>query len=491
MRERRRPGPASTSNQDPSAGWSDQPILVIGDLILDRYVSGDVPRISPEAPVPVLWVADEQLRAGGAANVAANIATLGARPRLLGILGKDSAGSQLKRSIRESGVPVSSLLVDPDRPTIQKTRIVARHQQMLRVDREKLAPLSGQLRKSLCRRMRTLSKGAKVVVLSDYAKGVLTAEVIEQACRLGAPVLVDPKGSDYRRYRGAYLITPNAKEAQEATGISTATVQGCREAARALLRIGGFEACVITRGSQGIYFYTRDRSEGEFPTRARSVFDVTGAGDTVIAVLALARAAGYPLARAVVLANAAAGLVVERFGAATITPAELSEALSPCSISGHKIATLRKAREIARKARAQGRRLVLTNGCFDLMHAGHVESLEFARQQGDFLAVAVNDDPSVRRQKGPCRPVQALMSRMRVLAGLACVDLVVPFSGDTPEAVVRALHPDVLVKGADWERKGVVGQRWVEEHGGRVVLAPILKDHSTSAIIERIRGRGS
>jgi D-beta-D-heptose 7-phosphate kinase/D-beta-D-heptose 1-phosphate adenosyltransferase len=461
-------------------------VLVVGDLILDRYVSGDVPRISPEAPVPVVHVRGEEFRAGGAANVAANVAGLGGRALLAGVCGRDPAGRILKEKVRAAGVAAGGIRVDPTRPTVEKTRILARHQQMLRVDREEPVAIDDSVETRLVEWLSGLRGRVHGVVLSDYAKGVLTPSVVAAACALGAEVVVDPKGRDFSRYRGAQGITPNATEAEAETGVDTSTAEGCRRAARALLERVAFEWVVITRGPQGIFFLTRGGEEGDVPTRARSVFDVTGAGDTVIAVLALARAAGLPLALAVEFANAAAGVVVEKLGAATVTAAELARALTHGFSTAARVTTREGAVALARRLRAEGRRVVLTNGCFDLVHAGHVYSLEFARSQGDALLVAVNDDASVRRAKGQGRPVQPLERRLRMVASLACVDAVFPFSEDTPDETVRAVRPDVLVKGEDWKEKGVVGREVVESYGGRVVLAPLLPGDSTSRIIERI-----
>ncbi|MSR45514.1 MAG: D-glycero-beta-D-manno-heptose-7-phosphate kinase [Planctomycetes bacterium] len=462
-------------------------VLVVGDLILDRYVRGDVPRISPEAPVPVVHVQGEEERPGGAANVAANVASLAGKALLVGVCGNDAAGKRLKECVTAAGVAASGIRVDRSRPTIEKTRIMARHQQMLRVDREQAHAIDGVLEQRVIGQLRALRGKVDAVILSDYAKGLLSPGVIAAACSLGAEVLVDPKGRDFAKYRGAHGITPNAAEAEAATGCDTATLEGCRAAANQLLRDVGLRWVVITRGARGIYWRTADGQEGDAPTRARSVFDVTGAGDTVIAVLALARAAKLDLGAAVDLANAAAGLVVERLGAASVTPAELANALAHGFSTATKVMTRAAAAVVSRQLAAQGRRVVLTNGCFDLLHAGHVQSLEFARSQGDALFVAVNDDASVRRAKGFCRPVQPLDARLRVLAALACVDAVFGFDDDTPERVVPELSPSVLVKGEDWRDKGVVGRNWVESHGGRVVLAPIVGGHSTSQIIERIR----
>jgi len=464
-------------------------VLVVGDLILDRYVSGEVPRISPEAPVPVFRVRAEEAKAGGAANVAANVASLGGRALLAGVCGSDAAGALLRARIREAGVADAGVRVDRSRPTVQKTRMLARHQQMLRVDQEDVEPLSGPLEARLLAWLERNGRGLGAVVLSDYAKGVLTPRVIERACALGAEVVVDPKGRDFVKYRGAHAITPNAAEAEAATGCDTKTVAGCRTAARRLIEHVGFQYVVITRGAQGIYWLAADGSEGDVGTRARAVFDVTGAGDTVIAVLALARAAARPIGEEVELANAAAGLVVEKLGAAMVTLSELANALAHGFTTAGKVTTLEGVVALVRRWRAEGRRVALTNGCFDLLHPGHVQSLEFARSHGDVLVVAVNDDASVRRTKGRDRPVLAIEKRLRLLASLACVDAVFPFREDTPEKVVRAVAPDVLAKSEDWKEKGVVGREFVEEHGGSVVLAPLVPGESTSAILQRIRAR--
>jgi len=472
---------------DAIASLARRRILVVGDLILDRYVQGEVPRISPEAPVPVVHVQQEEGRPGGAANVAANVARLEGRPLLVGVCGKDAAGQQLKEAVAAAGVATGGIRVDPSRPTIEKTRILARHQQMLRVDRERPAAPSAALEARLVEQLLRHRGKVDAVILSDYGKGLLSRAVIEAACSVGAEVIVDPKGRDFERYRGAHGITPNAGEAEAATGADCATIEGCRAAAQQLIERVGLRWVVITRGARGIYWRTADGQEGDAPTRARSVFDVTGAGDTVIAVLALARAAGQPLGDAVELANAAAGLVVERLGAASVTPSELAGALAHGFSTASKVMTLDAAASLARQLATQGRRVVLTNGCFDLLHAGHVASLEYARSQGDALFVAVNDDATVKRAKGRGRPVQPLADRLRVLASLACVDATFAFAEETPAKVVPAIGPAVLVKGDDWREKGVVGRDWVEAHGGRVVLAPLVAGVSTTQLIERIR----
>jgi D-beta-D-heptose 7-phosphate kinase/D-beta-D-heptose 1-phosphate adenosyltransferase len=470
------------------ASLKDQPVVVVGDLILDRYITGEAPRISPEAPVPVIHVQNEEHSVGGAANVAANLASLQARPLLIGVLGHDQAGQKLSECVEKSGVGLDGVHTCASRPTIEKTRLVARHQQVVRFDREEIGSYPAELERELCRMIARQRGKCKAVILSDYGKGVVSPAVVQAVLDLDAEVYVDPKGQDYRRYLGAHGITPNAQEAEAATGISTQTLEGCRQAAENLFEVAKLQSVIITRGAQGIFFRQQNGEEGAIPTRARSVFDVTGAGDTVIAVLALARASGHSLAKAVQLANAAAGVVVERFGAARVAPAELAGALTGTASTATKVLSMEGAERWVRRNKSQGRVVVFTNGCFDLLHAGHVQSLEFARSQGDLLVVGVNEDDSVRRQKGPSRPIVPVDQRMRVLAALACVDVVVPFAADTPRQLVEALTPDVLVKGNDWQSAGVVGQDWVERHGGQVVLAPTLGDFSTSNIIETIQG---
>lgn len=469
------------------ASLRDQPLLVVGDVILDRYVQGDAPRLSPEAPVPVIRVQSEELRGGGAANVAANIASLGARPEVVGVIGEDDAGRELCKLLERSGISAAGLVPDPGKPTIEKTRILARHQQVVRFDREVVGAIGGAIEQQLCARIAAGVPKARAAILSDYGKGVVTPQVVAAICRCEGPVLVDPKGTDYARYRGADYITPNAIEAEAATGIACTTLAGCREAAQELLAVGDFRGVIITRGAEGIFYRTRDGQQGVAPTRARGVFDVTGAGDTVIAVLSLALAAGLELEDSLLLANAAAGLVVEQLGAAVVSGRQLASALIGRASTAEKVKERDEARAEVRRQQAQGREVVMTNGCFDLLHAGHVQSLEFARSQGDFLVVAVNSDASVRRQKGPERPFVGLNQRMRVLGALGCVDLVVGFEDDTPAGLIEQLCPDVLVKGADWQDRGVVGQEFVEQRGGRVVLAPLLDKFSTTHLVEAIQ----
>lgn len=469
-------------------------LLIIGDLILDRYVTGDVDRISPEAPIPVLRARHSELRLGGAGNVVSNLRAMDAEVRLIGAVGDDELGRSLSEMVAGLGVETGAIVVDAARPTIEKTRMLSGVQQMLRVDWEDPSPLYGAPLQAVLAAIPAAVAGADGVVLSDYGKGLLTPEVIARAieCARAAciPVLVDPKGNDFSRYRGATLITPNKKEAETALGRRIADLNELTAAADELIAAAELESIVITLGAEGIYHRTPTPDggrEGRSPAAARAVYDVTGAGDTVVAHLALYLASGMKLARAVALANQAAGLVVGRLGTNSVTRAELrarlAEDLPPVGsvLDG---TTLDGALEAWRR---EGQRVVFTNGCFDVLHVGHVSYLRFARSQGDVLLVGVNDDASVRRLKGGSRPVNPLADRMAVLAALEMVDAVVAFSEDTPQRIIERVTPDVLVKGEDWKTKGVVGREWVESHGGQVVLAPLVDGKSTTRILERAR----
>jgi len=466
-------------------------VLIVGDLILDRYVTGDVERISPEAPIPMLTARHFRELCGGAGNVAANLRAMEAEVGLVGVVGDDASGARLRGLLAEAGVEAEGVLADPSRPTTEKTRMISGVQQILRVDWESSADCARELAGRLVAASGVRIAQSKAVVLSDYGKGVLHASVIaaaiESARKARVPVLVDPKGDDYRRYRGATLITPNRREAELALGRKLPTLDAVRAGARELIELAELGAIVITLGADGLMHMERGGEPQHVPTVARAVFDVTGAGDTVIAHLALGLAAGLPLALAAELANEAAGIVVGKRGAASVTRAELLGALSDAQSSAHDGKVLEGAALDAQVAawRAQGRRIVFTNGCFDVLHAGHVAYLRFARSKGDVLIVGVNDDASVRRLKGEGRPINPLADRMAVLCALEMVDATAAFGEDTPERIVRRVTPHVLVKGEDWREKGVVGREWVESHGGEVVLAPLLAGRSTSAILER------
>lgn len=473
-------------------------VLVIGDLILDRYVNGDVERISPEAPIPVLSARTTAEKLGGAGNVAANLRSMEAEVEISGLVGNDGRGRMLVEMLQATGVRTSGVIVDDSRPTTEKTRMISGVQQVLRVDYEVSRPANDEVARRLLDGLEEAIGRAGAVILSDYGKGVLTREVlaaaIEIARRRNVPVLVDPKGSDYSRYKGASLITPNRKEAEEALGRKLSDLKELPRAAGDLIATADLQAAVITLGSQGMFLMSRHGNSMHVPTFAREVFDVTGAGDTVISHLALYLAAGLDLPTAVHLANHAAGIVVAKPGAACVTRGELLERLDQHERgwrSNAKVAHGERLDALLKLWKSQNKRVVFTNGCFDILHVGHVDYLRFARMQGDVLVVGVNDDASVRRLKGPTRPVNSLEDRMAVLAALEMVDGVTSFSEDTPAQIVERVSPAVLVKGEDWKDKGVVGREWVEAHGGKVVLAPLVPGRSTTGTIERIeRGTG-
>lgn len=466
-------------------------ILVIGDVILDRYVEGSAGRVSPEAPVLVFDWGSQRTLLGGAGNVAANLVALGASTALCGVVGSDDAARELLQLLSNEGIETGPLVVDDARPTTVKSRFVSRTAQVLRVDQERRTPVAGAVQDRILAVLAERPFPYDAVLLSDYGKGVLTPEVIAAAVaaahsRDGVAV-VDPKGSDYSRYRGVDLLTPNREEAEAATGMRIDGVDSLRGVAQRLREITAVPAATITLGKDGIFFEGPDGEPGILPTEARSVFDVTGAGDTVVATLTLARACGVGLEDSLRLANCAAGITVGHFGTWAVSRDEL---LSMLGRPGQgKVLAPEEAATVAARLRTEGKRVVFTNGCFDIIHPGHTDYLSRARAYGDALMVAVNTDASVRRQgKGDNRPVNPLEDRMDVLAALQSVDFVVPFDADTPEELIRLVTPHVLVKGEDWRDKGVVGRDWVEAHGGSVVLVPLRQGCSTTSIIDRIRG---
>ena len=469
-------------------------VAVLGDIMLDRYTFGEVARISPEAPVPVLRVTAEEERLGGAGSVVADLRALEAPVRMVGLIGRDADGARVMELARGLGVDTSGVLAVAARRTTVKNRHVARGgpygQQVLRVDREDDATLDEGTAAALAKAAEGALAGAKVLLLSDYAKGVLSppviAAVLKMAAEKGVPVVVDPKGSEFARYRGATVLTPNRREAFEATGVMPKDPDSIRRAARALLDITGAKAAVITLDRDGMALLTDEGTELLAPADARDVFDVTGAGDMVVAVLALCVGAGVPLVQAVPVANAAGGLEVARLGSVPLNRVEILAALGGGSMHG-KVMTLDQARAVVSSRQAGKDKVVFTNGCFDVVHAGHTRFLARARELGDMLVVGLNDDASVQRLKGENRPIMALEDRAEMLASLECVDMVVPFSQDTPLEIITALTPNVLVKGEDWKEKGVVGREVVEGGGGKVVLLKLAPGRSTTGVVERIK----
>lgn len=463
-------------------------LLVVGDVMLDRYWHGAASRISPEAPVPVVQVNNQEDRPGGAGNVALNIAALGSAATLIGIVGKDDTADDLQSRLSAAGV-YCEFLQSADKPTITKLRVISQHQQLIRVDFEQKFDEADTA--DLFGKVSSLIANAQVLVLSDYAKGALrdVSSLIALGRKQGIPVIVDPKGTDFEKYRGATLITPNLNEFEAVVG-SCANEDDLVTKGLNLLSELELGAMLITRGEYGMTLIRPDSPELHLPARAQEVFDVTGAGDTVISVLAAALAAGDNLADATALANLAAGLVVGKLGTAAISGPELRRAILAEQNSGRGVMTAEQLKIAVQDAKDHGEKIVFTNGCFDIIHAGHVGYLTDARKLGDRLIVAINDDDSVKKLKGPGRPINPVERRMAVLAGLEAVDWVVSFSDDTPEGLLESLQPDVLVKGGDYSLEQVVGGEYVLSYGGEVKALDFLDNCSTSAIMEKMKEVG-
>ncbi len=460
-------------------------VLVVGDVMLDRYWTGPTGRISPEAPVPVVKIEHREDRPGGAANVALNIAGLGGQVQLSGIVGEDEAASALTRSLNARAVEPDWLRVK-DKPTITKLRVLSRNQQLIRLDFEEGFAASES--HALLRRARPSLDDVGAVILSDYAKGAIQRpqDFIALAKSKGVKVLVDPKGSDFSKYRGASLLTPNLREFEAAAG-KVKSEADLQQKARRLLSDFDIGSILITRSEKGMTLVTPDEPEFHIPTVAREVYDVTGAGDTVISSLATCLAAGADIRTACAIANTAAGIVVGKLGTSGVSRLELIEALAPRQgESGSGVMTEEQLAVTLKQAKDKGEKIVMTNGCFDILHAGHVSYLNQARELGDRLIVAVNDDDSVKRLKGEDRPINPVDRRMAVLAGLSSVDWVVPFTEDTPRRVIAELLPDLLVKGGDYNIEDIAGGEEVIAAGGEVCVLCFEDGVSTTGIIENI-----
>ncbi|WP_257280177.1 MULTISPECIES: bifunctional D-glycero-beta-D-manno-heptose-7-phosphate kinase/D-glycero-beta-D-manno-heptose 1-phosphate adenylyltransferase HldE [unclassified Endozoicomonas] len=460
-------------------------VLVIGDVMLDRYWHGGTTRISPEAPVPVVRVNQIEDRPGGAGNVALNIASLGAPAWLVAATGDDEAADSLQTRLEAAGVYCDFARLK-NIPTITKLRVISQHQQLIRLDQEQaFSSLSSDI---LEEKVANLLKNMGAVILSDYNKGTLQnhQQLIKMARTKGIPVVVDPKGTDFKRYRGATLITPNLHEFETVVGHCKDEHELITKGHQLLDELE-LEAMLITRSEHGMTLIRRDEQELHLPARAREVFDVTGAGDTVISTLATALAAGAELPKAAALANIAAGLVVAKLGTATVSMPELRREVNRELGAERGVITPDQLKIALEDARAHGEKIVFTNGCFDIIHAGHVGYLEQARKQGDRLVLAINSDASVKRLKGEGRPINSEDRRMAVLAGLEAVDWVVCFEEDTPEKLLKMVKPDVLVKGGDYSIDEVVGAPIVYEYGGDVKVLAFLDNCSTTAIVEKIR----
>ncbi|MDE3932831.1 bifunctional D-glycero-beta-D-manno-heptose-7-phosphate kinase/D-glycero-beta-D-manno-heptose 1-phosphate adenylyltransferase HldE [Glaesserella parasuis] len=468
-----------------SPQFNNAKVLVLGDVMLDRYWFGSTNRISPEAPVPVVKVQENEDRAGGAANVAMNIASLNVPVTLHGLVGNDDAGRALDKLLSEHRIQNQCVAVD-SHPTITKLRILSRHQQLLRLDFEEgfhnldcqalLAKLAAEI----------TAYGA--LILSDYGKGTLDTvqQMIQIARQANVPVLIDPKGTDFERYRGATLLTPNMSEFEAVAG-------HCRDedeiVTKGLKMIADFDlsALLITRSEKGMTLLRPNQEPFHLPTQAKEVYDVTGAGDTVISVLATAIADGRPLEEACYLANAAAGIVVGKLGTSTVSPSELEQAIHQRAETGFGVVSEDELKAIVKQSKTRGEKIVMTNGCFDILHPGHISYLENARKLGDRLIVAVNTDESVKRLKGESRPINDLDARMAVLAGLASVDWVVPFGEDTPQRLIGEILPDLLVKGGDYKPEEIAGSQEVWANGGEVRVLNFENGCSTTNVIKKIR----
>ena len=480
-----------------SDAMASQTVLCVGDLMLDEFVYGEVSRISPEAPAPVMAVRRSETNIGGAGNVARNIASLGARCIFVGLIGEDDAGAALQSALAQESQIESVLVPDRSRPTTRKVRFVSEHfsTHMLRADWEVAQPASAEIEQKLIDAILPQLARADIVLLSDYAKGVLTARVIrnviDAARKLGKRVIVDPKSANLAIYRGATLLTPNRKEFSEATRSRADTEKSIADAAQDAMQLADCEAILVTQSEHGMTLVPRHGEAIHVPAHPVKVRDVSGAGDTVAAVLAVTLSAGADWETALRMANAAAAVAVSKKGTASVTSAELRRKILPHAFlaAEEKIVAAGAGLEAQLSDwRQQGLRVGFTNGCFDILHPGHVKVLTAARGACDRLIVGLNSDASVKRLKGEARPVQDERARAEVLAALEAVDLVVMFEEDTPIGLITAIKPSVLVKGGDYTRDQVVGHEIVEAHGGEVVLIDILPGHSTTSLVDRARG---
>ena len=474
--------------------FSHSKIIVVGDVMLDLYYWGEVSRISPEAPVPVVRIKNKTRTLGGAGNVALNLAGIQCQTILLGIKGQDMAGQWLSSILDRKKIP-HMLVQDDNHSTTTKTRIVGQGQQLLRLDEETLQALSGNARKNILNHFVQILPNADAVILSDYGKGVLLGdmaqEFIKPCLKHDIPVFVDPKGDRWQRYYGATCITPNLSEFQHFTGCTDiADTDEMEHYAQAVIQQLGLTYLMITKGPLGMSLFGRDFDTMHIPTEAQEVFDVSGAGDTVIATLAASYSQGISMPEAARLTNVAAGVVVGKLGTQPIQSIDLKSALwDKNNVGGKKICSRDEAQNIILNWRREGKKIVFTNGCFDILHIGHIKLLHTAAAEGDKLVVGLNSDASVSNLKGESRPIMAEDERAALLASIKCVDLVVIFGESTPLALIEQFRPDILVKGNDYTPETVVGGDRVEQWGGKVVLAPLLEGVSTTKVIEQVKTR--
>ncbi len=468
-------------------------ILVVGDLIVDKYIWGTVDRISPEAPVQVVSVNDEEIRAGGAGNVAHNLVSLGCSVTFASVIGNDTDGKEMLSRLNQKGVDTSAVQLSSARKTCIKTRVLAQRQQMLRIDRETTKPVSSAEMRLLFEQISALLTEVQAVIVSDYLKGVLTPELLKQtinACRRqNIPILIDPKGEDFSRYNGATVLTPNRRETEIATKIKIADETSLVTAGKQLKNDYHFGAVIITRSEEGMTLFSQNNEVHHFPTKAREVFDVSGAGDTLIATIGAVLAAGFSLGTAVKIGNIAAGVVVGKLGTSTVTPEEIASQYAQGKTAESKILHQKQLKKIVDIHRQRGETIVFTNGCFDLLHAGHVWYLQQARQRGDVLILGLNADTSIRRLKGEKRPLLAENERAQILSALDCISHIVIFEEDTPMKLLEIIRPDLLVKGGDYTADQVVGKEFVESYGGVVELISFVEGKSTTNIVDKILSR--
>ncbi len=469
-------------------------LLVVGDLMIDEYVWGNVDRISPEAPVQVVAVNNQDYTLGGSGNVVNNLAALGAEVAVLGVVGTGRDGELLLNILSELGSDPAGIIQETGRPTTKKTRIIAEHQQVLRIDRETKKKISANTFASISALAEKIIPDVDVILISDYGKGLITRELIAKLVTLAAAggkmIIADPKGLDFSKYAGVTLLTPNRKEASLASGIEIMDQESLAAAGSLLLKKSGIDKLLITCGKDGMVFFEPGHEPFTIHTKAREVYDVSGAGDTVIAVLGLGIAAGLSFKEAVALANTAAGIVVGKVGTATVTREELAQALlQPADSTVSKYKTIKELAELSRKLHNDRKRIVLTNGCFDLLHTGHIKLFAASKRLGDVLIVALDDDDSVKRLKGADRPVISAAERVGILSALDSVDYVVVFATHQLDDVIKSIRPDIITKGSNYDSEAVEGHEIVENFGGRVALVPITEEISSSQIINNIKNK--
>jgi D-beta-D-heptose 7-phosphate kinase/D-beta-D-heptose 1-phosphate adenosyltransferase len=469
-------------------------ILVIGDLMVDAYLWGDVERISPEAPVQVVSVTSEEHTLGGAGNVISNLAALGAKVSAVSVIGSGPDARLILNQLHALGVDTGGVIQDPQRPTTRKTRIISNHQHVLRFDREVKTEINQQIVNQISQSTAEKIADADLILVSDYGKGLITRKLMKKwnvtAQKYGKLLIVDPKGLDFEKYAGASIITPNRKETGLAAGIEIVDHKTLSEAAQRLIEKTGIDKILVTCGKDGMVYFERNARPYRIGTKARQVFDVSGAGDTVLAVLGLGIAAGYSIKEAVALANTAAGIVVGKIGTATVSKTELAAGLNLIpDPTLHKQKTVAELSAVVQRLQKSGKRIVLTNGCFDLLHVGHIMLLSASKQLGDVLVVAIDDDASVKKLKGPGRPVIKASERLRIISALDSVDYVVVFSSHQLNELIETLRPAVLTKGSNYGADGVAGREIVERFGGRVEIIPVTEDISASRIINDIKSR--